>query len=817
MSRALTALAATLALLAVSAPMTASAAAGDVATEVHRIDTWSWSPPSPDPAGLTYRGSNGRLLASDSEVDEIPSLYTGQNLFEASPDGTLLDTGNTNGNPRTADADPANDFREKSIEPADVAWDNNVGAGSGGQVLYVVDDDRDRVFRYNPQADGRFGTADDTSATALSLNNIVIPGYPNGITDAEGLAYRMDDRSLYLTDGLTATVFHIQRGPDGAFGGATSDDIINTFDAAAVGMRDPEDIEYDPVSGHLFIASRIDDAIAETTTDGDLVNLIDVSAANIDPSGITFAPGSSAPAQTHMYVSDRGVDNDDISTENDGVIVEFSLAPGAGNQVPVLTKPENQFNVEGDVIDLQVVASDGDGDSLTYSATGLPTGLSIDQGTGLISGTIGAGARTLSPYNVQVSVSDGTETANEGFFWTVTLNNHAPVIVNPPDQESIEGDIVSFQIQASDPDNTALTYTATNLPTGLAIDPATGLISGTVTAGASANSPYLVKVVASDGELQDDTTFPWVIKAVQAGQPPVVTNPGPQTNAEGDPVSLQVVATDADSPTLEYSSLGLPPGLFIGSTTGLIEGTISPGAAADSPYSVQVSASDGHDTDTESFTWTVTAGPANIALRGVSTAISATGAKVKALTITTPSGVETGDVMLAAITVRSAAKITVPAGWTPVRATVTGSDLRQATYVSVGGATIPASAKFTLSAKSVVAGVVAAYSGVNTTTPVDTSGAKKNTSSTSITAPSVTSAVPGSVLVGAFGTAINATVTPATGMVEQADIKTGSGPKKVAVELADETLAAAGATGTRIATASVAAVNIGTVVVLRPA
>ena len=321
----------------------------------------------------------------------------------------------------------------------------------------------------------------------------------------------------------------------------------------------------------------------------------------------------------------------------------------------------------------------------------------------------------------------------------------------------------------------------------------------------------------SDGELQDDSTFPWAIAAVPASAPPVVTNPGPQTDAEGDAVSLQVVATDTDTASLEYSSLGLPPGLFIGSTTGLIEGTISPGAAADSPYSVQVSASDGHDTDTESFTWTVTAGPANIALRGVSTAISATGAKVKALTITTPAGVQTGDVMLAAITVRSSATITAPAGWTSVRATLTGSDLRQATYVSVAGAPIPASFKFKLSSKSVVAGAIAAYSGVSTTTPVETSGARKNTSSTSITAPSVTSTVPGSMLVGVFGTAINATVTPASGMVERADIKTGAAAKKIALELADDTLESPGATGLRVATASAAAVNIGTVVVLRPA
>jgi hypothetical protein len=230
-----------------------------------------------------------------------------------------------------------------------------------------------------------------------------------------------------------------------------------------------------------------------------------------------------------------------------------------------------------------------------------------------------------------------------------------------------------------------------------------------------------------------------------------------------------------------------------------------------------VSASDGHDTDTESFTWTVTAAPAGIALRGVSTATSATGTVVKALTIATPAGVQAGDVMVAAITVRGAAKVTPPAAFTQVRASLTGGDLRQVMYVSVAGATVPASWRFGLSSRSVVAGAIAAYSGVNTATPVDVTGARKNASSTSIVAPSVTSTVPGSMLVGAFGIATNATMTPPATMTERADIKTGRGPKKVALELADETLDAPGATGQRVATASAAAVNIGTVIVLRPA
>ena len=56
--------------------------------------------------------------------------------------------------------------------------------------------------------------------------------------------------------------------------------------------------------------------------------------------------------------------------------------------------------------------SDADNDTLTYSATGLPGGLSIDPATGLISGTIDADASqggTGGVYSVTVTASD-----NEG-------------------------------------------------------------------------------------------------------------------------------------------------------------------------------------------------------------------------------------------------------------------------------------------------------------------------------------------------------------------------------------------------------------------
>ncbi|MCK0127028.1 putative Ig domain-containing protein, partial [Gelidibacter sp. F2691] len=69
---------------------------------------------------------------------------------------------------------------------------------------------------------------------------------------------------------------------------------------------------------------------------------------------------------------------------------------------------------------------------------------------------------------------------------------------------------------------------------------------------------------------------------------PVITNPGTQNSVEGAAVTLQIVASDADEDNLSYAVTGLPSGLAIDTTTGLISGTISADASANSPYTVEV-------------------------------------------------------------------------------------------------------------------------------------------------------------------------------------------------------------------------------------
>jgi regulation of enolase protein 1 (concanavalin A-like superfamily) len=176
---------------------------------------------------------------------------------------------------------------------------------------------------------------------------------------------------------------------------------------------------------------------------------------------------------------------------------------------PAITTPSAQSTVQGTAASLQISASTSSGKSLSYSASGLPSGLSINAGTGLISGTVSTGAAAAS--TVTVTVSDGTLSASTSFIWNTTVANRPPVIVTPGSQTTVRGAAASLQLVASDPEGQVLTYSASGLPAGLSLNVSTGLISGTVSSGAAASNA--VTVSASDGSLSASTTFNWATTA----------------------------------------------------------------------------------------------------------------------------------------------------------------------------------------------------------------------------------------------------------------------------------------------------------------
>jgi len=296
---------------------------------------------------------------------------------------------------------------------------------------------------------------------------------------------------------------------------------------------------------------------------------------------------------------------------------------------PVVTNPGSQSSAEGASVSLPITATDPDGTPLTFSATGLPPGLSINPTTGVISGTLGYNA--AGSYSVTVTASDGSLSDSETFGWTVTNTPRPPVVTNPGTQTDAEGDVVSLQVAATDPDGDTLTYNATSLPPGLTINTSTGVISGTLAFNAA--GVHTVSVSASDASLSDSETFTWNVK--NTNRPPVLTNPGNQTHAQGANVSLQIVATDPDGDNLTFNATGLPDGLRINTANGLITGAL----AASGNYNPTVSVSDGSLSDSESFTWTVHSGDLPPVLTNPGNQSSAEGATVSLQIVATdPDG-----------------------------------------------------------------------------------------------------------------------------------------------------------------------------------
>ena len=226
----------------------------------------------------------------------------------------------------------------------------------------------------------------------------------------------------------------------------------------------------------------------------------------------------------------------------------------------------------------------------------MPTGLSINSSTGVISGTISAGGS----FQPTVTVGNGTYSTSASFNWTVS----SPItITDDGDQAFNAGDAVSVPITATDTASGTLTFSASGLPSGTSINSSTGLISGTMSSSLSAGIYTSTITVTRRHQHGGRCVHLDHRRGQRSSRSPTRARRAAPRAAR---VSLTLSASYSGSGTLSYAAEGLPAGLKINPSTGAITGTVGGGDAAFGPYAVTVTATDGTNTDSQTFTWTVT-------------------------------------------------------------------------------------------------------------------------------------------------------------------------------------------------------------------
>ena len=184
-----------------------------------------------------------------------------------------------------------------------------------------------------------------------------------------------------------------------------------------------------------------------------------------------------------------------------------------------------------------------------------------------------------------------------------------------------------------------------------------------------------------------------------------------------------------------------------------------------------------------------------------------------------PTGAQVNDLLVAQMAVRggSSIELALPSGWSQIRrdSDPTGQITEGIYYHLITGPE-PSGYTWTFTAGNDAAGGIADYIGVNTSSPIDTNAGQANTSSSSVTAPSINipSGNNGDRLLALFAIPNSATMTLPGGLSRLWNFRAmGYG---ISVAAGDAT-PPSGATGDYVAMQGTSTVNVGAQVALRPA
>jgi hypothetical protein len=323
-----------------------------------------------------------------------------------------------------------------------------------------------------------------------------------------------------------------------------------------------------------------------------LITVDGTSIGTYTPTSSSFAKITTSPftvtAGNHTVEFSTTTSSGDNTTFID--LVTIGTSSGGGSP-PIITSSTSASGTMGHAFSYQITASNS---PTSYNATGLPAGLSVNTSTGAITGiptTSGTSSVTISATN-----ANGTGSAT----LTVTIATGAPSITSSTSASGTVGSAFSYQITAS---NSPTSYNATGLPGGLSVNTSTGVISGTPTAAGTDS----ITISATNASGTGSATLTLTIAT--GGSAPSITSSTTANGTVGSAFSYQITASN--SPT-SYNATGLPGGLSVNTSTGVISGT--PTTAGNS--SITISATNANGTGSSTLTLTISSSGGNLIANG---------------------------------------------------------------------------------------------------------------------------------------------------------------------------------------------------------
>ena len=241
------------------------------------------------------------------------------------------------------------------------------------------------------------------------------------------------------------------------------------------------------------------------------------------------------------------------------------------NNKPTISGVADDTILQGYKYSFTPISSDDDNDTLVFSASNLPTWLTIDSKSGKIEG-IPTNDDVGVSGDINISVTDSYDSVELAPFHIVVENvNDVPIISGETLHIVNEDSNFSYTPNASDIDvNTTLLFTQRGFPDWLEINASTGEISGTPTyqnIGVEDN----LTIIVSDGDSSASLIFNLEVKEVNDA--PILSIDNAQKEVyEDSEFEFIPQVSDEENNTITFTSLHLPSWASLDSSTGIITG-----------------------------------------------------------------------------------------------------------------------------------------------------------------------------------------------------------------------------------------------------